>query len=107
MSTFFGKIAAGMVKGYQDYISPLTPPSCRFFPVCSEYSKIAFLRHGFIRGFWLTVIRIIRCNPFNDGGWDPVPPRKGEPDDTPSDYMKLEDDKKYCAEMAPGKSDVE
>lgn len=105
MNSFFGNIASKLVRFYQVYVSPLTPPSCRFYPVCSEYSRIAFTRHGFLRGFWLTVCRIVRCNPFNEGGWDPVPVRKGESEDTPSFYMSQSGGDQPACENEECKSD--
>jgi putative membrane protein insertion efficiency factor len=102
MNSFLGKIASSLVRGYQVFISPLTPPSCRFYPVCSEYSRITFLRHGFIKGIWLTVWRILRCNPFNPGGWDPVPPIRGETEDDESFYVEKHDESK--SELNPDQS---
>ena len=64
------------VKLYQKFISPLKPPCCRFSPTCSQYAIEAFREWGFICGLGLTVWRIIRCNPFGLGGYDPVPKRK-------------------------------
>ena len=58
---------------YRKYISPLKPPCCRFTPTCSEYALEAFRKRGFFAGFILTVWRILRCNPFSKGGFDPVP----------------------------------
>ncbi len=65
-----------LVRLYQKYISPLKPPSCRFTPTCSAYAIEAFQKRGFFVGFGLTVWRILRCNPFGKGGYDPVPERK-------------------------------
>ncbi|HDH57652.1 MAG TPA: membrane protein insertion efficiency factor YidD [Bacteroidetes bacterium] len=79
-------MASYLVRGYQLFISPLMPPSCRFYPTCSEYGRVALIRHGFFRGFWLTITRILRCNPWNPGGWDPVPSMPGEPEDPPGFY---------------------
>ena len=62
-----------MIRGYQKMISRYTPPSCRFSPSCSHYSIRSFRKHGIILGTLLTVHRILRCNPFNVGGRDPVP----------------------------------
>ncbi len=67
------RIAISLVKFYKIFISPLFPPSCRFYPSCSEYSIQAFSKYGFIKGLWLSIKRIIRCNPFNPGGIDEVP----------------------------------
>ncbi len=58
---------------YQRCISPLTPPSCRFTPTCSEYARQAILKHGPLRGSWLAIKRILRCNPWGGSGYDPVP----------------------------------
>lgn len=62
------------VRGYQLIVSPLLPPSCKFEPTCSHYALTALSRHGAIKGGALSVWRILRCNPWNDGGFDPVPP---------------------------------
>ncbi len=58
---------------YQHFISPLTPPSCRFVPSCSEYTKQALKKHGPIKGLMLSIWRILRCNPWGGSGYDPVP----------------------------------
>ena len=58
---------------YQRFISPFTPPSCRFTPSCSEYAKTAILKHGPFKGLYLSVWRILRCNPWGGSGYDPVP----------------------------------
>ncbi len=65
-----------LVKFYQKFISPLKPPCCRFQPTCSAYAIEAFREWGFVIGLILTVWRILRCNPFSKGGYDPVPKRK-------------------------------
>ncbi len=62
-----------MVRGYQKYISPMKAPCCRFYPTCSQYSIEAFQKHGAIKGLYLTINRLIRCNPYNKGGIDYVP----------------------------------
>ena len=61
------------IRLYQKYISPIKPPCCRFTPTCSAYALEAFQKRGFFIGFILTVWRILRCNPFSKGGYDPVP----------------------------------
>ncbi|MDN3029918.1 MULTISPECIES: membrane protein insertion efficiency factor YidD [Rickettsieae] len=58
---------------YQFFISPLVGVNCRFYPSCSEYAKSAIMIHGNIKGLWLFIKRIVRCNPFCHGGCDPVP----------------------------------
>lgn len=60
---------------YCKYISPLKPPCCRFTPTCSAYAVEAYKKRGFFVGTLLTVWRILRCNPFSKGGYDPVPER--------------------------------
>jgi putative membrane protein insertion efficiency factor len=62
-----------IVRGYQVTLSPLLPPSCRYYPSCSAYAVEALERHGAWRGGWLALRRIGRCNPFRPGGYDPVP----------------------------------
>jgi uncharacterized protein len=62
-----------LIRGYQRFISPLLPPSCRFEPTCSQYGYEAIAKHGLVKGGALTVWRICRCNPFCRGGYDPVP----------------------------------
>lgn len=63
----------GTIRFYQKYISPLTPPSCRFHPTCSEYTRQAIIRHGVLKGIGLGIVRISKCHPFHPGGHDPVP----------------------------------
>ncbi len=62
-----------LVRAYQRLVSPLLPPSCRFYPSCSAYAVTALERHGALRGTWLTARRLARCHPFHPGGIDPVP----------------------------------
>jgi hypothetical protein len=61
-----------LIKFYRAFISPLTPPSCRFVPTCSEYALLAFEKYGAWRGLYLTVRRLLKCHPFHKGGYDPV-----------------------------------
>lgn len=67
------KMLIGMVRFYQCCISPYTPPSCRFTPTCSQYAIEALRKHGPWKGLWLTIKRILRCNPWGGSGYDPVP----------------------------------
>ncbi len=63
-----------LIRFYQRYISPLTPPSCRFMPTCSAYAVQAITKYGALKGGWLTFKRLLRCNPFYKGDYyDPVP----------------------------------
>ena len=62
------------IKFYQKYLSPLKRfSSCRYTPTCSEYAVQAIEKYGAFKGFWMAVRRILRCNPFAEGGYDPVP----------------------------------
>ncbi|HCZ06615.1 MAG TPA: membrane protein insertion efficiency factor YidD [Thermotogae bacterium] len=68
-------IVLGLIRFYQRFISPLKPPSCRFTPTCSQYTFEAVKRFGAFKGLYLGLNRIVRCNPWNPGGEDPVPER--------------------------------
>jgi putative membrane protein insertion efficiency factor len=57
---------------YKTFLSPFLPPSCRFTPTCSEYAREAVEKYGAIRGTWLATKRILRCQPFCKGGYDPM-----------------------------------
>ncbi|WP_090696538.1 membrane protein insertion efficiency factor YidD [Nitrosomonas aestuarii] len=67
------RLMIGLIKFYQYCISPLLAPSCRFTPTCSQYACEALAKHGFLRGMRLSVWRIMRCNPWCKGGYEPVP----------------------------------
>ena len=62
-----------MIRLYQWMLSPMLGSNCRFYPSCSCYAHAALERHGALKGSWLGLRRILRCHPFNDGGYDPVP----------------------------------
>jgi putative membrane protein insertion efficiency factor len=66
------KLLMGLIKGYQKFISPYLQKSCRHVPSCSEYAHQALEEFGVIKGSVLSVWRILRCNPFASGGYDPV-----------------------------------
>ncbi len=61
------------IRFYRKFISPLTPPSCRFTPTCSEYAIQDITKHGPFKGTWLAVKRVLRCHPWGGSGYDPVP----------------------------------
>ncbi|MBG9376069.1 membrane protein insertion efficiency factor YidD [Panacibacter sp. DH6] len=62
-----------LIRFYQLVISPVIGPKCRFTPTCSQYGLEAFKKYGLLKGFWLTIKRIARCNPWGGHGHDPVP----------------------------------
>ncbi|KWW20459.1 membrane protein insertion efficiency factor YidD [Peribacillus simplex] len=72
----FKKFLMGIIRFYQIAISPLKPPTCRFYPTCSHYGLEAINRFGPIKGSWLAIVRILKCHPFHPGGIDPVPEKK-------------------------------
>jgi len=74
----FGLIAIAVIRFYRYFISPLFPATCRFQPTCSAYMIEAIEDHGIIKGAWLGIIRIGKCQPGHAGGWDPVPENKGK-----------------------------
>ncbi|MBN2938795.1 membrane protein insertion efficiency factor YidD [Collinsella bouchesdurhonensis] len=67
------RAAIALIRCYQRYISPLLPDSCIYFPTCSQYAVEAVGKYGVLKGCWLGLRRILRCNPLHDGGYDPVP----------------------------------
>jgi putative membrane protein insertion efficiency factor len=67
------RLLIALVRVYQYGISPLLPGACRYTPTCSEYGVQALQRHGALRGGWLTLKRILSCNPWGGHGHDPVP----------------------------------
>jgi hypothetical protein len=70
------KLFLWIIRGYQLLLSPLLGPSCRFYPSCSCYAHTAIERYGAWRGSWLGLRRVLRCHPFNEGGYDPVPDKR-------------------------------
>jgi len=66
-------LAMGFIHLYQITLGKVLPPSCRFEPSCSAYGYQALEKHGFFKGGWLGIKRIIRCHPLNPGGYDPIP----------------------------------
>ncbi len=67
------RLLLALVRAYQRFVSPLTPPTCRFSPSCSAYAVEAISRYGPWKGTRLTGARLLRCHPFHPGGYDPVP----------------------------------
>ncbi len=67
------KLLMLIIRGYQLGVSPMLGPRCRFYPSCSCYAHTAIERYGVLRGGWLGLRRLLRCHPFREGGYDPVP----------------------------------
>lgn len=65
-----------LIHFYRRVLSPLKPPTCRFYPTCSEYGLVAFKRYGVLVGGWYTFVRILKCHPFHPGGFDEVPSKR-------------------------------
>ena len=72
------KLIINVIRFYQRKISPLFGPRCRYYPTCSQYAVEAVERFGAIKGSFLAVSRLLRCNPLFPGGYDPVPQKKGK-----------------------------
>lgn len=73
MKKLLAKLLIGLIRVYQGAISPYLPPSCRYTPSCSAYGIEALQKYGPFKGGWLTLKRIISCNPWGGSGYDPVP----------------------------------
>lgn len=65
-----------LIRGYQKFISPFTPSTCRYAPTCSHYTIEALEKHGLLKGGWMAIKRIGSCNPWGGSGYDPVPEKK-------------------------------
>ena len=72
------KISLFLIRVYQKHISPGLPATCRFVPTCSDYAIQAIERFGFLKGSLISLWRILRCNPFCKGGYDPVPEKRNK-----------------------------
>ena len=72
------KILILLIRFYQKFISPMFPAKCRFYPTCSQYTLEAVKEHGAIKGTYLGIKRILKCHPFHEGGYDPVPKKENK-----------------------------
>ncbi len=70
------KVLLALIRFYRRHISPHLPPMCRYYPTCSCYAIEAIETHGAFKGSLMAAWRILRCNPFSQGGYDPVPPKQ-------------------------------
>lgn len=98
---WLGRFAALPVRGYRRFISPLKPPTCRFQPTCSAYAIEALELHGLFRGTGLTVWRVLRCQPFCKGGFDPVPESELEKYLSVCDSTRVVDTPNPCDGLRP------
>lgn len=73
MKNFFVELLILPIKFYQRCISPMTPPSCRYTPTCSQYALEALRKYGVFKGLYLAIHRLLRCHPWGGSGYDPVP----------------------------------
>ncbi len=71
-----------LIQLYRHTISPLRLPTCRFTPTCSQYAVDALTEFGLFRGGWLALVRLLKCGPWHNGGWDPIPDRESHSDAT-------------------------
>ena len=76
MKKLLSRVLILPIKFYQQSISPMFPPACRYTPTCSQYAVEAISVHGPLKGLWLAIRRILRCHPWGGHGYDPVPPRE-------------------------------
>ena len=72
-NNFLSYFCVKLIKGYQYWISPFLPGSCRFYPSCSQYALDSYLKLGFCKATYLSLLRLLKCNPFHPGGIDSVP----------------------------------
>ena len=73
MKNLLTRLLIAPIRFYPQYVSPLTPPACRFTPTCSQYAIEALQKHGPLKGLWLALRRLLRCHPWGGSGYDPVP----------------------------------
>lgn len=76
MGQVMRKVISLPIKLYQLLLRPFIRPCCRFYPTCSQYALLAIEHHGVCKGIWLTSLRLLRCHPWNPGGYDPILPNK-------------------------------
>ena len=72
------KILILLIRFYQKFISPMFPAKCRFYPTCSQYTLEAIKEYGAMKGTYLGIKRILKCHPFHEGGYDPIPKRENK-----------------------------
>lgn len=78
MSSRAVRAVVSVIELYRTMVSPLRLPTCRFTPTCSQYAVDALTEFGLFRGGWLALVRLLKCGPWHNGGWDPIPDRFSE-----------------------------
>lgn len=76
-----------LISAYKTLISPVLPPSCRFYPSCSEYARESIEGHGALKGLYLAARRLLKCHPYHEGGFDPVPEAGERPKKSTDRYI--------------------
>ena len=76
------RAAIYLIQLYRHTVSPLRLPTCRFTPTCSQYAVDALTEFGLVRGGWLATVRLAKCGPWHRGGWDPIPERRSDSDES-------------------------
>ncbi|WP_330217626.1 membrane protein insertion efficiency factor YidD [Endozoicomonas numazuensis] len=85
------RIAMGLIKVYRYCLSPIMARHCRFYPSCSSYAQESLEHHGFLKGSYLTLKRLLRCHPWHPGGFDPVPAPSDKQHRTSDDHIHHQD----------------
>jgi uncharacterized protein len=78
VGTFVARGVVKLIQLYRHTVSPLRLPTCRFTPTCSQYAVDALSEFGLLHGGWLAAVRLLKCGPWHEGGWDPIPERRGD-----------------------------
>lgn len=98
--------AVFLIQLYRHTISPLRLPTCRFTPTCSQYAVDALTEFGFMRGTWLALVRLLKCGPWHNGGWDPIPERESHSDATGADTCVVADHRNHPVQQGKSQSVV-
>ncbi|VEG58730.1 Putative membrane protein insertion efficiency factor [Mycolicibacterium aurum] len=95
-----------LIQLYRHTISPLRLPTCRFTPTCSQYAVDALTEFGFVRGSWLALVRLLKCGPWHNGGWDPIPDRESHSDASGADASDVTDHRDHPVHQGKSQTSV-
>lgn len=95
-----------LIQLYRHTISPLRLPTCRFTPTCSQYAVDALTEFGFVRGSWLALVRLLKCGPWHNGGWDPIPDREIHSDASGADASDVTDHRDHPVHQGKSQTSV-